>query len=80
MCAYILNIYKHVCKIMHTYSLKLHTKVNALDFVSLFDTRSGCVAQASLKLMAILLPQPLESWDYRHEPSHMTSVLIILVL
>lgn len=77
---YILIICKHVCKIMHAYSLEFHTKVNALDFVCLFDTRSGCIVQASLKLMAILLPQPLGSWDYKHEPLHLALVLIILAL
>jgi hypothetical protein len=30
---------------------------------------SHCVAQAGLKLV-ILLPQPLQCWDYRQEPPH----------
>lgn len=38
-----LNICKRVCKIMHTHSLKLHTKVSALLFVSLFDIGHGYV-------------------------------------
>lgn len=80
MYAYILNICKHVHKIMHTYSLKFHTEVSALAFVSLFDTGSGCVAQTPLELRAVLLSQPLECLDYGHEPSHLVSVLTSPVL
>ncbi|EHB16646.1 hypothetical protein GW7_09125, partial [Heterocephalus glaber] len=31
-------------------------------------SRSHCVVQAGLKLVAISLPQPPECWDYRYAP------------
>lgn len=37
------HICKHVCKTMHTYSLRPHTEVSALLFVSLFDIGHGDV-------------------------------------
>jgi hypothetical protein len=33
-----------------------------------FETRSCFIDPADLKVAKILLPQPLEFWDYRHIP------------
>lgn len=46
------------------------------DFCLLFplrfsETGDGPVAQAGLKPVAILLPQPPEGWNYRREPPHL---------
>lgn len=37
----------------------------------LLETESRSLAQSGLELAAILLPQPLMSLDYRHEPSYL---------
>lgn len=42
-----------------------------------FETGSFHVPQASLELVAILLPQPPKCWDSRHAPRHPTSFLAI---
>jgi hypothetical protein len=49
----------------------------APGFFWLFETRSGCVAQAALELV-ILLFQPPECWDYSCTPSHPGLVAVFM--
>lgn len=38
------------------------------------------VTQANIKVMAVLLPQPLNSWDYMCEPPCLAHIRISLVI
>lgn len=40
--------------------------MHLVKFAFILVLGSWCIAQNSVRLLVLLLPQPLECWDYRH--------------
>jgi hypothetical protein len=62
----------HTTVILTTWEAEIAWRLVQIAFMvfvcfGLFETRFYCVAQAGLEL-PILLPQPPEQWNYKHEP------------